>query len=111
MTTAHLRLILIAKTESKAGIILKRFLQDVSGEVQSLKPYHKGGYEAVLAVAVHPGDWALQALHLISLAQTFGRGWYLTGEILEVVDMTTTDFSFPGLSFAWLTLSKASDEC
>ena len=106
MTFAHLRLILNAKTEPKVELILERFLQIVSGEVQSIKPYRKGGYEVVLAVSTRPDDWASQVLGLISLAQTFGRNWCLYGDIREDIDMTTTDFRVPGVSFAHLTFSS-----
>ena len=109
MAEAHLRLMIDAKTESNAAVVLNRFLNNVPGDVQTLEPYHKGGYQAALTIAVRPDGWASQVLYLIALGQTFGRGWCLSGAILEELDMTTTDCCVSGVSFAHLTFLSAKE--
>ena len=106
MAHARLRLIIDAGNEKKARIVLDRFRDLVDAEISNLEPYHKGGFEANAKVPVPPGDWREQVIFTIAMAQAFGRGWALDGDVTETISMTTTEFGTSGLKFAWLTFDR-----
>ena len=106
MAEAHLRLVTDAGSEEKADIVFGRVRDAIEANLQSLKPYHKGGFEACLTVPVPSGRWPEQVVFVIGVAQATGRGWTLTGDIESDVDLLTDDLRFPGLTFANLTHSR-----
>ena len=107
MADAHLRMLIDAKNEKNARVVLSRFSRAVEAAIISLKPHRDGGFEASITLHVAAGSWPEQVVSIIGVAQTFGRGWALTGNVEEAVDMTAHDFQVPGLRFAWLTLERS----
>ena len=75
-------------------------------DVTSLKPYHKGDFEARLTLPVPSGSWPEQVVFVIGVAQAIGRGWTLCGDIDRDVDLATDKLRFQGLTFANLTFER-----
>ena len=107
MAEVRLRLILDVGTQEGARGSLGRLLRGLEGEITGLQAHHKGGFEAWLALPLAPKDWPEQVLNAIALAQTFGYGWSLFGDIRDSLEMTAKEFAIPGLKFACLTLERA----
>lgn len=107
MAEARLRLILDVEKVEKARRVLNRILPLLDAEAASLQAYEKGGFEAWLTLRLAPKDWSGQVLNAIALAQTFGYGWSLFGDIRDSLEMTAREFAIPGLKFACLTLERA----
>ncbi len=107
MYNANLRIILDATSEAAAKRVLSRMGDHISIEVNNLKPYHKGGFEVAATMPVAGQAWSEAVYNLIHHAQKIGRGWVLTDDISEQVDLTCDDFSVAGINFVNITLSQA----
>jgi hypothetical protein len=108
MYEANLRLILDAKNEVAAKRILTRLGAIIDLQIEELKEYHKGGYEAVASLSVEGPTWFETVYQVILSVQQFGRGWVMTDQISEAIDLSSNEFSLSGIKFANLTLVRSN---
>lgn len=107
MPQAHLRLIIDAGNEKNARTVLDRFCKIVKANIADLQPYHKGEFEARLTEEIPSSNWHEQVVFVLALAQTFGHGWHLGGDIGENIDMSASELKRPGLTFTKLYCSRS----
>jgi len=108
MHKAHLRIILEATSEPAAKRVLTRLGALVDMQVNTLSKYHKGGFEGNANILLTSTPWNEAVFHLLHTAQQLGRGWVITGDILEQIDLSCDDFVVAGIEFASITLDRTS---
>ena len=106
MYEAKLKIILEAKNNVAAERVLAHLGDFLNLRVERMGKYHKGGFEIVASISIASSIWSEAVYNIIQSAQQFGRSWVMTDEISERIDITSNEFSVPGIEFVNITLDK-----
>jgi hypothetical protein len=107
MVPLSIRLILETNKEQNALKVLARLKKLFEFELRGLSPYFKGGYEANIVVDLHDGPWPGVVFRTIEVAQSFGKGWGIGGEVQDEIDLSASGgFAVSGVKFAWITATN-----
>lgn len=101
-----LRLVLNTEKEENAKRLVARLNKIIQASPPTLERHHKGGIEASLSKEISTEIWSDAALEGLVVAQSFGRGWTITGHATEGLDLTSTEFTLPGIAWAHLSLQR-----
>ncbi len=103
---ADIRLILTTEKEKPAQVVIDRLRKQLSFELVSTQPYHKGGFEACLRLPVVGQTWPDQIYSVLCSAQIIGRQWRILGSIEEELDMVTDDIPQSGVEFVSISYRR-----
>lgn len=88
-----------AHDEKGAGVLLGRTLKALGVEADGIKsePYYKGGFLISFCTAPTSSIWSEKVIELIVLAEKIGRGWMLSGSIVEALDLWSNESKIAGV--------------
>ncbi len=105
MPDLHVSLLLETEKTPNAQRVLARLSRVIGPiEVPTLEPDPRGGLKARFTMPLASEHWQRQVYDAITLAQSFGRGWQLTGDVHHDVSMVANEFSVPGIRWAHVNL-------
>ncbi len=89
-----------ATNKKSASVVLEKVKSEIGLGAQSenVEPYHKGGYVCAFEVEVPVSNWGEVPYKLLSLCQSIGRAWQITGSIEEEFDAWSNEASISGVS-------------
>jgi len=102
------RIFVDAGSDRNARVLLKRVGEalGIQPEAARVEPYHKGGFVLVISAAVPAGSWPEVVVKLLAQAQELGRGWQLSGSILEELDAWSNLSSVAGVQSVHLLCQR-----
>ena len=95
-----------SEKEANAIRVLQQLNEIIEAGTPKLEKYHKGGMKAELSKTIYVNDWSEACLSTLTLAQSFGRSWTLTGDIERELYLVADQFKLPGIEWAELALIR-----
>lgn len=103
---AEARVVFNTTSRHASRVILSRLSKVLEFELVELYPDQGKGCEASIQLEIQGKAWSDRAIALISLAQTVGHSWTLTGDIDTEVDLSCAKFSESGIKFMWIQMER-----
>ena len=66
-------------------------------QTTEIEKYNKGGHVCTLSAHFQAGQWPETVFGVISMGQNVARGWQITGDIHEEIDLFSSETSISGL--------------
>ena len=104
----RLRLVLETEKEAAAKRVMSRFRKTVSCSDPTFEPYHTGGTQALTTLPVQSQTWDQAVVETLTVSQSFGNGWVVTGDVTRELDLVAKQFSITGIRWAHVTLHRGA---
>ncbi len=88
-----------ASNDKNALVVLNKVKNNIEfgSQSESCEPYHKGGFVCSLELNISDTGWEEMPYKLLSLCQSIGRAWQITGSIEEDFDAWSNESSISGV--------------
>ncbi len=95
----HWKIFTGANTPEKATKVMNDVINRLAAESDTLKieAYPKGGFTCSIRMSPKSDKWSDIVLESLKLAQAIGRGWVLTGDICNELDVWSNEPKVAGV--------------
>ncbi len=107
MKRVELRFIVSANSAQSAKKIMGRIQKIVEIDIEQISKYHKGGFEIKSSFSIPEIPWAETVVWVLEFVQRFGYGWAISGDIHEVLEISSSQFKISGVEYSGLYLEKS----
>ena len=97
-----------AHDKESARVLLKRTIKALGVEASEAEtePYYKGGFLISFGTVPASSVWSEKVVELIALAEKVGRGWILSGSIIEALDLWSNESTIAGVQSIHLNCER-----
>ena len=105
---ANWRVFTNAHNEKSASVLLKRTTRTlgVKANETETEPYYKGGFLISFGTVPASSVWSETVIELIVLAEKIGRGWILSGSIVQELNLWSNESTIAGVQSIHLSCER-----
>ncbi|WP_166416109.1 hypothetical protein [Cochlodiniinecator piscidefendens] len=100
----NISLVLETDKEKNALVVVSGLNKLISAGSPILEKYKDGGTKVLLEKSITETNWSDALLTCLTLAQSFGRSWTVSGHVEEELILIGNEFSVVGIKWAQISL-------